>query len=93
MVYLYGPEAIVALYAGQTFQRTATSEGLTIGEPLREASGVVGRRALVAYSFSGEQVAYARKRIVENVKNGIHADDITFNDQFPADWRYPTVMV
>lgn len=95
MVYLYGPESVVRLYVGQHFQRTPTSEGLTIGEPLLEApdpAGLVERRALVAYPFSGEQVAYARKVIVRNVARGYHPDVVLFNDQFPTDWRWPDVQ-
>lgn len=94
MVYLYGPESIVSLYVGQHFQRTPESEGLTIGTPLIEASdpqGLVERRALVAYPFTGEQVAFARKVIVANVARGFHADGVDFNDRFPADWRWPAV--
>lgn len=91
MVYFYGPAATVALYVGQTFHRTPTSEGLTIGEPLKEPSTYSDARWLVAYEFSGEQVAYARKVIVANVARGLHPDDVTFSDTFPADWRWPVL--
>lgn len=87
MVYLYGPEAIVTLYAQQTFQRTSDSDGLTIGQPIYEAAGVVGRRGLIAHDMTGNQVAYAQ-RIVR--KNGHHAQ-VLFSDVFPADWRWPVV--
>lgn len=85
MVYLYGPEAVVALYAQQTFQRTADSDGLAIGTPLYEAAGVVDRRGLIAHDMTGSQVAYAQ-RIVR--RNGHHAQ-VYFSDVFPADWRWP----
>lgn len=90
MVYFYGPESTVSLYVGQYFQRTPASEGLTIGTPTVEApdaAGLLPTRALVAYPFSGEQVAYA----TQVVKRNGHAGVITISDRFPADWRWPVV--
>ncbi|NUO62679.1 MAG: hypothetical protein HOQ34_03810 [Gemmatimonadaceae bacterium] len=89
MVYFYGPASTVALYIGQTFKRTPESEGLTIGTPLTEPASLPDARWLVAYEFSGEQVAFARKVIVANVAKGYHPDDVVFSDTFPADWRWP----
>jgi hypothetical protein len=88
MVYFYGPQSTVTLYIGAYFKRTPESEGLTIGTPFVETPGPAGGaepRALVAYPFSGEQVAYA----TNVVKANGHELLITISDRFPAAWRWP----
>lgn len=88
-VYLVGPSDVVARYAGGTFRRTPTSDGLSIGQPLYEPADVPNPRGCVSHGMTGAQVAYALAVVA---RNG-HAAVVSIADTFPADWRWPAPRI
>lgn len=80
-IYLVGLVSSMLRYRALAIGKSRT---VAIGEPILERSGVVGRRALVAYPFSGPHVIDLERLI------GLRGDGLALSivDEIPADWRW-----
>ena len=92
-IYLYGPDALLAAYAGRSFRSAPGRDAFTIPAvehiTIREAAGAPDRRAAIHHPFTGYDLAFTQALLRRNGHEGM----VTLAEALPPDWRPPAARV